>query len=504
MNKIIVPKNSEKTFLDRWNFCVGTGRLGLALQKEYIDALKFVKKSIDFKYIRGHGLLCDDIGIYREDIVDGKAIPFYNFTYIDRIFDSYIELGIKPFVELGFMPEKLASGTQTIFYWKGNTTPPKDYEKWSDLIKAVVQHFISRYGLEEVLTWPFEVWNEPNLPGFWEKADKQEYFKLYKITAEAVKSVNSNFKVGGPAICGGADYWIKDFLEFCDKEKVPLDFVSRHAYTADVGEKTPHFTYQEIFPQEHMFDELKSVRKIIDGTKFKGLPFHITEYNTSYDPRNPVHDTAFNAAYICRVLSEAGDYVNSFSYWTFSDVFEEADVPRSEFHGGFGLVALNNIPKPTFYSFAFFNALGKELLYKDEHIIITRKGNDIVFVAWNEWFGVDSDEEKEYEIDIPFENGNVFVERDTVNEEHANPWGTWKQMGRPRFPSKEQIDILRKIAVPYITTTNIVSKNETVTIKFTLKKNEVSLFKLKTVKNESDTYVGLDDTKITSYLLSER
>lgn len=500
MNKVVVPRDSEKEFLGRWNFCVGTGRLGLALQKEYIDTLAFVKKSIDFKYIRGHGLLCDDVGIYREDIVDGKPVPFYNFTYIDRIFDSYLELGIKPFVELGFMPEKLASGTQTIFYWKGNTTPPKDYEKWSELIKTVIKHFVSRYGLEEVLTWPFEVWNEPNLPGFWENADEKEYFKLYKISAEAVKSVNKNFKVGGPAICGGADHWIKDFLEFCEKENAPLDFVSRHAYTSDFGEKTPHLVYQNIFPQDHMFDELKSVRKMIDDTKFKDLPFHITEYNTSYDPRNPVHDTAFNAAYICRILSEAGDYVNSFSYWTFSDVFEESDVPRAEFHGGFGLVALNNIPKPTFYAFSFFNELGKELLYKDEHIIVTRKEDkSVVFAAWNEWFGDASDGEKEYEVAIPFENGKVFIERYTVNEEYANPWGTWKQMGRPRFPSKDQIEVLKKVAVPHVTTNNEVCENGVVDIKFTLKKNEVSLFKIKAVEDESDTYIGLDDTKITSY-----
>ncbi|MFL0253235.1 GH39 family glycosyl hydrolase [Clostridium neuense] len=500
MNKLVIPRDSKKEFLGRWNFCVGTGRLGLALQKEYIDTLAFVKKNIDFKYIRGHGLLCDDVGIYREDMVDGKVVPFYNFTYIDRIFDSYLELGIKPFVELGFMPKKLASGAQTVFYWEGNVTPPKDYEKWSDLIKAVVKHFISRYGEEEVLTWPFEIWNEPNLPGFWEHADEKEYFKLYKVTAEAVKSINENLKVGGPAICGGADHWIKDFLKFCDTENAPLDFVSRHAYTSTVGEKTPHFTYQEIMPQEHMFDELKSVRKMIDETKFKRLPFHITEYNTSYHPLNPVHDTAFNAAYICRILSEAGDYVNSFSYWTFSDVFEECDVPRAEFHGGFGLVALHNIPKPTFYAFSFFNELGKELLYKDEHIIVTKKEDkSIVFVAWNEWFGKASDEEKEYEIAIPFKDGKVFVERYTVNEEYANPWGTWREMGRPRFPSKEQIELLRKVAVPHITTNNSVAENGTVNIKFVLKKNEVSLFKLKVVEDESDTYIGLDDTKITSY-----
>jgi xylan 1,4-beta-xylosidase len=356
--KITVPKEWKGTkFSDNWCFCVGTGRLGLALQKEYLDHLSMVQKEIGFRYIRGHGLLHDDIGIYREDVVDGEIRPFYNFTYVDRIFDSFLERGIRPFVELGFMPSKLASSDNSVFYWKGLTSPPKDYDKWAALIKAVVTHFISRYGLEEVLKWPFEVWNEPNLPGFWENADKAEYFKLYKVTAQAVKSVNPNLKVGGPAICGGADHWITDFLQFCHEENLPLDFLSRHAYTSRQPEVTPHFFYQELHENTYMLDEFKQVREMIKQSPFPNLPFHITEYNTSWHPLNPVHDTVLNAAYLCRILSEGADYVDSFSYWTFSDVFEEWDVPRSQFHGGFGLIALNGIPKPTFYAFKFFKSM---------------------------------------------------------------------------------------------------------------------------------------------------
>src|SRR5690606_35029128 len=144
-------------------------------------------------------------------------------------------------------PKQLASGTQTIFAWEGNVTPPKDYNKWSDLIKAVTSHFIERYGEDEVLTWPFEVWNEPNLVNFWEGADKEEYFKLYQVTAEAVKSVNPMLQVGGPAICGGSDEWITDFLNFCYENKVPVDFVSRHAYTSrQPHKKTSEYYYQEL------------------------------------------------------------------------------------------------------------------------------------------------------------------------------------------------------------------------------------------------------------------
>jgi len=501
MQRIKISKEaSGKKFSENWNFCVGTGRLGLALQKEYLDHLALVQKEIGFKYIRGHGLLHDDIGIYREDEVEGQIVPFYNFTYIDRIFDSFLEIGIRPFIELGFMPSKLASGDKTVFYWKGNVTPPKDYGKWRDLIKAVITHFIARYGLEEVLKWPIEVWNEPNLEGFWKDADKAEYFKLYKETATAVKEINENLKVGGPAVCGGADHWIVDFLKFCKEEQLPLDFVSRHAYTAKPPHITPHFCYHDLEDNTYMLDEFREVRKLIDESPFPKLPFHITEYNSSWNPLSPVHDTAFNAAYLSRILSEGGDYVDSFSYWTFSDVFEEHDVPRAQFHGGFGLIALNGIPKPTFYTFKFFKSMGEEILYRDEHCLVTRKrGGSIAFIVWNEVMEKGEGFERELELEVPVAFASVFIKKQTISEAYANPWKAWIQMGRPRFPDKKTVETLREIAKPHITTNRVESEAGYIKLKLTLTKNEVSLFELLKIEDESDTYLGLDDSKITSY-----
>ena len=187
-------------FHNQVDFCVGTGRMGLALHHEYLEELKLVQKEIHFSHIRGHGLFSDDMAIYQ---VSEDGTPEYNYTYLDRVMDSYRALGLKPFLELGFMPSKMASGTQTIFYWKGNTTPPASYEAWTDMVKAVLTHLCDRYGREEVVTWPVEVWNEPNLPGFWEHADMPEYFKLFHRTFEAVKEVDERQRRGvDPGISG--------------------------------------------------------------------------------------------------------------------------------------------------------------------------------------------------------------------------------------------------------------------------------------------------------------
>jgi xylan 1,4-beta-xylosidase len=175
-----------------------------------------------------HGLFCDDMGVYREE--QGK--PKYNWQYIDELYDFLHSLGMKPFVGLGFMPSALASGNKTIFWWKGNVTPPKDMNKWADFMKAFVTHCKERYGDDEVKTWYFEVWNEPNLSGVF-AGTQQQYFDLYAATARAIKSVNPDYKVGGPATAGCG--WITEFIQFCDKNKVSVDFVSTHTYGVQAG-----------------------------------------------------------------------------------------------------------------------------------------------------------------------------------------------------------------------------------------------------------------------------
>ena len=130
------------------------------------------------------------------------------------------------------MPNDLASGKKTVFWYKGNITPPKDYKKWDDFIKNMVEHWQDRYGKNEVKSWYFEVWNEPNLNIFF-SGNMAEYFKLYQETANTIKSVSQDYKVGGPATAGNA--WIPQIINFCTTNKVPIDFISTHTYGVNQG-----------------------------------------------------------------------------------------------------------------------------------------------------------------------------------------------------------------------------------------------------------------------------
>lgn len=493
LKRISVPA-SGKTFKNNAMYCVGTGRMGLALQKEYIDHLKMVQQDIHFRYIRGHGLFCDDVGIYREFETDGKTSTFYNFTYLDRIIDSYLDNGIRPFLELGFMPEKLKSGEQTMFYWKGNVTPPSSYEKWAELVTATLNHLIERYGREEVITWPVEVWNEPNI-NFW-AGTMEEYFKLYAYSAEAVKRADPRIQVGGPAICGvEPEKWLRAFFEHCIEHNLPLDFITRHCYDATPARVRGQYVYHSMNGPAKMISELKETRRIMaDYPRIANMPLHITEFNTSYNPCCPVHDTNYNATYIARILSEAGEYADSYSYWTFSDVFEEMGVPVSVFHGGFGLLALNGIKKPTFHTFEFFSKAGRELLYRDEHLIVTKNDDRYVIIGWN-WHDMRDHKEspdENYILSLPSLGKTALLVKKDVGGSHANPLQTWSNMGKPRTLTNEQIKILKASAEPLQTDTRMYEKNGVYEVELIIPCNHLCMLEITPVDDNTDTYLGFE------------
>lgn len=482
---VSITPDSRASFHNNAAFCVGTGRMGLALHQEYQEQLAMAQAECHFKHIRGHGLFSNDMAIYqclREP--DGAERISYNFTYLDRVMDYYIANGLKPFLELGFMPEKMASGTQTIFYWKGNTTPPADHQKWAELIKATLRHLADRYGEDEVSTWPCEVWNEPNLPGFWEHADESKYHELYAASVKAVKEVLPKMRVGGPAVCGGSTTtdWIRNFLTYCRDNQLPVDFLTRHAYMGETPERHGRYLYHTMRTVESIAEEMQGTRDIIDSfPEYAGMEMHITEFNTSYHPFCPIHDTNLNAAYIAGLLARLGDMCASYSYWTFGDVFEEQGVPPRPFHGGFGMIANGLIAKPTLWTFAFFNNLQGECVYRDDHVVIMKKADgSYEGVAWN----ICREERSELTINmnLPLPQRAVLT-TETVDEVVCNPLKCWHDMGEPASLTPAQLKFLRQAGQPQCATELLENADH---IELRLRENAVVRFNIAESPKDSD------------------
>ena len=374
-------QNSKGKFNSMFKECIGAGRANEGLRADWQQQLALVRRECDFRYIRMHGLLTDDMGVYRED---RNGNPQYNFQYIDVLYDYILSLDMKPFVELGFMPKALASGNQTIFWWRGNVTPPNDYEKWGDLIRNLAFHFTERYGEDEVKTWYFEVWNEPNLDAFW-AGSQEEYFKLYEYSVEAIKSVNKEYRVGGPATAGAA--WVPEMIGFCSEKRLPLDFISTHTYGVRQGYLDEFGTRGTILSKDKLSvsgDILKS-REQISNSSMPNLELHYTEWSSSYTPRDPIHDSYHQAAYILEKIKQVGDAPTSMSYWVFTDIFEEAGPRFTPFHGGFGLLNYQAIKKPAYYSYAYLNKMGDtELVNSDSSSWACKNSNgDVQVLFWD-------------------------------------------------------------------------------------------------------------------------
>lgn len=434
--------------------CVGAGRANEGLRADWQQQLAYVKKECDFQYIRMHGLLTDDMGVYRED---RKGNPMYNYQYIDVLYDYIFSIGMKPFVELGFMPNALASGKETIFWWKGNVTPPKDYKKWGDLIRNLTLHFTGRYGVKEVKSWYFEVWNEPNLsPGFW-TGTQQEYFRLYKHAAVAVKSINKEYRVGGPATAGAA--WEVELIDFCRENNVPLDFISTHSYGVRQGYLDEFGNSGTVLAKDPMSvsgDVLNS-RKEIAGSSMPDLELHYTEWSSSYTPADPIHDSYHQAAYVLQKIKQVGDAAQSMSYWVFTDIFEEPGPRFTPFHGGFGLLNYQAINKPAFYAYKFMNQLGNTELNNDDPSSWACKdeNGNIQILLWDFSYTLpdDSVNNQDYYIrDLPAKSkgkikvtvseipaGDYKVEIYKIGYRVNDPYTMYFDMGRPSQLTKQQV-----------------------------------------------------------------
>ncbi|HEY1848877.1 MAG TPA: hypothetical protein VGG37_06710 [Opitutaceae bacterium] len=377
-----------------YNFCVGAGRANEGLRADWQRQLRRAREECGFRYIRFHGLFCDDMGVYQED-KQGRAI--YNWQYVDELFDFLESIGMKPFVELGFMPSALASGPQTIFWYKANVTPPKDYAKWEAFIAAFAGHVTERYGAEEIRSWYFEVWNEPNLTGFWmgttggktsaefEPIARQEYYRLYATTARAIKSVDKEYRVGGPATAGSG--WIDETLAYCSANALPLDFVSTHSYATSSGYLDENGSAGTVFSPDRMAitGEVKGVRAKMDHSAFASSQLHYTEWSSSYTPSDPIHDSYHSAAFILDKIRNIGASANSMSYWTFTDIFEEAGPRMTPFHGGFGLLNYEDLAKPSYFAYQFLNRLGPdELECRDPAAFVCRgPGGAVQALFWD-------------------------------------------------------------------------------------------------------------------------
>ncbi len=422
-----------------WEHTVGSGHASLALRADWQNQLKKAHDELGFRHVRFHAILSHPM----DTLICQNEEFLFSFFNSDQIFDFLLSIGMKPLVELSFMPLTLSSGNTTVFHYNANVTPPKDYGKWADLMTKIIEHWIARYGIEEVRLWFFEVWNEPNQPQFW-TGNQADYFKLFKYTFEAIKKVDGQIKVGGPVTSKNA--WIEDFVEYCEKNNLSPDFISTHQYPTDAFGKAGDDTVETLAASR------RSIMREREQDVFrqaKGKPVFYTEWNSSSNPRDPLHDEPYAAAFCAKTILEADGLVKCFSFWTFTDIFEENYFPSEPFQGGFGLMNINGIPKPTYRAFELLHELGTEKLTVDglHHTVdvwVVKKEDSATVFLTNH--ALPKHPIKTENVKIKLENvpnySSAFIKK--IDDAHANPKKLWISMGKPEYLSSPQVEQLNE------------------------------------------------------------
>lgn len=492
-----------------WQFCVGSGHAALAQRVDYLEQLKLAHDALGIERVRFHGIFNDDMNVCQRP---GDFLPLarrgnaklYSFYQIGKIYDSLLQIGVRPFVELSFMPSALASGKQTVFHYKGNVTLPKSMEEWQAFIRAFARFLLHRYGAPEVRTWYFEVWNEPDLACFF-KGDMAEYYRFYAATAQALKSVDIHLMVGGPATTRSSH--LDEFLRICKRERVPVDFLSTHQYPTDAlghsmnRERARQLKKRKIGDTgqsisallQPVFDNCNDFTPDLKGYMARemrrtreqagALPLFYTEWSVSSNCVAAIHDTIKSAFFLVKTVLDAQGVVDGSSYWTFSDLFEELFFFPEPFSGGFGLLTVDGIPKPAFWAFHLLAKL-PNLRYVlpvtdgDVEMASFKSENGSLFVMlYAQRF---AEEAAAYEVVLTISRAPAFssARATRINRASGNPLAVWEAMGRPSTLTREQAAEIKQTTRPVPKPLSIEGANGQAVLRLSISDNEIILVEL--------------------------
>ena len=423
-----------------WRPIIGSEHLGMLLRgpgpggrevgAELGEAFRIVRAELGVETVRAHAILDDSLDVYRET-PDG---PVHDFTKVGDVLDRLLETGLRPIIELSFMPRDLASDPEaTVFGYAGIISPPRDIGRWTDLVRALAVFLTDRYGRDEVRGWAFEVWNEANLRLFW-SGSESDYFALYDASVLAVKSVDAEYRVGGPATAAAG--WVDDLLEHCRANEIALDFLSTHTYGL------PPLDLRPIAARYGRPD----------------LPLWWTEWGVSPRHGAPINDSPWAAPLVARGMRSAARRLEALAYWVASDHFVELGDAPTLFHGGFGLLTIGNLRKPRFWALAMLERLGADELACE----LTGDGAGSLVEAWASadpdgrvavalWNGtldqsrIGEDPGLDRSVSLTFQglaDGVYEIRHRRVDAEHSNIVLTWEGLGSPDWPDAAGWDAL--------------------------------------------------------------
>lgn len=461
------------------------------LNSEFRELLKRIQQEIGFRYIRFNGVFSDEMHVVH---TGSDGLPTFSFLYIDKVLDFLREQNFKPLIQLSFMPELLAAENKRTFGYL--VSEPRNNESWVSLVEAFMVHIIKRYGIEEVRAWMFSVWEQPDTPyelyGF---SNDQKFYRFYQATYQTVKKADSQIRFGSPSTYYilRKDYtnWYIPFLSWCNEHSCMPDFILTNYYDTvftDIPAANEAFGFP-VFQsnnkdKEHFAvpagvrlrseadgfnDFVIQIRKERVQLKLKNLPIYLGEWNNSPSQQDLLNDTCYKSCYIVRSILENYDKLDSFTYWSLSDIMPEGSVPAEQYHGGLGMFTSCGIPKASYYAFILLNKLGSEFLGRGDGWFASKTKDRITILLYNyrhyshlyamgERFNMTFTErytpfspETPLDVHIHLDHlsdGDYVVKETVVNRSSGSSFDQWLASGACEFNTPEELKTLAARSVP--------------------------------------------------------
>lgn len=461
-----------------WRSVMGVGSASDLLMAEIREMVERMVREIGFRYIKFNGIFSDELHIYNRK-TDGT--PVYNFAYIDKVFDFLRSIGLRPIIQLSFMPSALAKDKERRLF-NYLVSEPISYSEWSELVRATVEHLLERYGAEEVRNWHFCVWNQPDTPKSLYGFDSNEaFYEFYKCTYSVVKSCDERLSFGTPPtfyiMDEGYTNWYIPFISWCRENGCIPDFLNFHYYDtalthdANSGQELFGFIHSMILRQtqdglHNFIDQVLSEREKLG---MKKIPIYLTEWNNTPSQQDLLNDTCFKSCYIVKNILENYDRIDSFGYWSLTDWMAEAPLPKEMFFGGLGLFTVNSIPKASFYALSLLRRLGNTFVGSGEGWFATKQVEKYIIILYNyrhfsrlyalgERFDMTfTDRYTPFDpvqlLDVhlslsDIEDGEYLVRETVLNRRSGSAFDQWLEMGAMELDTEQEIEILKARSVP--------------------------------------------------------
>lgn len=438
-------------FRHTWEGVINVDQFRWLVRRDLQDQLATVQRELHATHVRAVGMFDDEMRVYSPSphafMGAEPASPRTNWQTVDYVFDSLLDRSLQPIFTTSFVPSAMASGPLTVFSTKAHTSPPKDWAEWENFVRDAVQHAVDRYSLAVVRQWPFEVWNEPNLKGWFWGGDQSDFHRLWATTYRAIKSVDAGLRVGGPST--GRAEWIEDLLDFGNQHGCSPDYLITHIYNNDspadhpLAPFDPHAASRGSTSPTFAVDVMRNVRALLTRRGFKG-ELHWNEWGRSFHAVDHRREHPSEAAFIARLLAQASQDADVFAYWCISDIYDQVGYGREAFFGGYGLLNLQGLRKPAYHAFQLLSKLGQERvsvsgegLNASCNVIATKSGPDRAHVLV--YAGDDqADERQSLDLSVRLPVGFVPQQLYRIDSLENNVLAQWRELGAPAYLSRAQ------------------------------------------------------------------